>query len=401
MKKEKITEAMGNLSSRHIIEAAEFQTEKNPHSNKRGWIKWVSVAACFCLLVSAIIIPLLREGDPSIMQDHDNNGRYKDFTIHSSEYGIVWPWKYKTIYEKYDSINVEGAEFIGRKRELSVNYVGEKLGNYKATGYDDTSDRIYHENFDVYAIKGVSFDRLIAVKMEERYYVFIAEEYDPPATLGEAIEVYSLLEYIELGRFSVDEDGKDKTYHLLNDDEFIWGILTEAENAEAMNPVGWHENKGNTITFTITSEPLGVYKRAMYIAESGYVWTNAFDREFLYFIGKDTAAKIMRYAKENSTEGKNEAYNKTLAGKVIEITDNYILIDDSVLCKDPEDGIKFKVMIDDIKVSRYVDNDIVKVGSMVVVAYEGDIDEANENTIHKIVDISEAIIAGGDVLIPE
>ena len=31
------------------------------------------------------------------------------------------------------------------------------------------------------------------------------------------------------------------------------------------------------ISFTITSEALGVYKHAMYITEDGYFWTNAFN----------------------------------------------------------------------------------------------------------------------------
>jgi len=51
MKREKISEAMGNISSRHIKEAAEFTMEEKPHKSKTSWVKWASLAACLCLVV--------------------------------------------------------------------------------------------------------------------------------------------------------------------------------------------------------------------------------------------------------------------------------------------------------------------------------------------------------------
>lgn len=404
MKKKEWNESLNYLDP-DIVEKYVEQKDRLAQQRKMSkamWLRLGAVAACFVLIVSAIVVVTMLKGDaPGIIPNPDNSDRYKDFTIQSGEYGIVWPWEYKTVYEKYYSIDVGGTEFIGQRRELSASYVGEKLGSYKATGYDDTSDEVYYEYFDAYEIKDVASNRLIAVKMEDHYYVFISEKYNPPATWGGVLEEYSLPQYIELGRFSVDGDGKEKAYHILNNDEYIWSVLSEAENAEAANPVGWHNNIGSYITFTVTSEAFGIYKRAMYITESGYVWTNAFDGEYLYYIGEDAAGKIIKHAKDNSTAAEFEPYNKTVAGKVTEITDDYILVDDSVLCKDPADGITYKVMLDDVKISRYVECDFVKVGSTVVVSYEGDIDTKNGNAISKAIDISEGIISYGDVLIPE
>ena len=204
---------------------AKTKLKKENKTSKSVWLRFGAIAACFLLIVSVILaVPMLREDDPGvipgpgttdnpIVNPPDNSDRYKDFTIQSSEYGIVWPWEYKTIYEKYYSIDVGGTEFIGQQRELSASYVGEKLGSYKATGYDDTSDGVYHEHFDAYEIKDVASDRLIAVKMEDHYYVFISEKYNPPTTWGGVLEAYSLPQYVKLGRFSVEEEGKDKTYH--------------------------------------------------------------------------------------------------------------------------------------------------------------------------------------------
>lgn len=406
MKENDFLDGISNIEpdvvERFISMDNKLQKKANKPKSKVTWLRLGAIAACFVLIFGAVIIGLmLRKDEPGVAPDTNNNDRYKNSTILSTEYGIIWPWKYQTVYEKYSSIDIDGAKFIGRSRELPASYVGKKIGSYKATGYDDTSDDVYHEYFDAYEIKNIASDRLIAVNMENHYYIFISENYNPPATWGGVLEVYSLSQYIELNRFSVEEKGKDKTYRLLNDDSYIWNVLKDVKDAEAADSVDRHENRGNFISFTITSEALGVYKKAMYITENGYVWTNIFDFECLYFIGDDAAGKIIKYAKENSTEAEFEPYNKTIAGEVVEITDDYILIDDSILCKEPADGITYKVIIDGIKISRYIDCNIVKVGSTVVVSYEGDIDVKNGNSISKAILISEGVLFDGDVFIPE
>lgn len=57
MKREKISEAMGNISSRHIKEAAEFKAEEKSHKSKPSWVKWASLAAaCFCLVLVVSVV---------------------------------------------------------------------------------------------------------------------------------------------------------------------------------------------------------------------------------------------------------------------------------------------------------------------------------------------------------
>lgn len=51
MKREKISEAMGNISSRHVKEAAEFKSEENPHRRKTPWRKWGAIAACLIVVI--------------------------------------------------------------------------------------------------------------------------------------------------------------------------------------------------------------------------------------------------------------------------------------------------------------------------------------------------------------
>ena len=79
----------------------------------------------------------------------------------------------------------------------------------------------------------------------------------------------------------------------------------------------------------------------------------------------------------------------------------YILVDDSILCKKPADGITYKVLLNDLRISRYVDYGIVKVGDTVQISYEGEIDETSGNTIAGAISAFKATISDGDVLISE
>lgn len=395
MKIPRIANAVGQIDDDLVAAAVSEKCKKKP------WRKWVAVAACFGVMViaAAVILPSFFGEDVVVPGEHTD--RYKDFTIQSGEYGIVWPWEYKTVYEKYHSIDMDGREFAGRGSELSADCIGGQLGSCQATGYDDYSEHIYHETFDVYEIEGVSPEELVAVNMDGRYYVFIAEaskENGPPATFGEVLERYSLPRLVPLSRFSFEGNGIESNYHVLNDDAYIWSVLQECTDAKATDPLGWHETRGGFVSFTVTSEALGIYKRAMYVTESGYLWTNSFDIEYLYDIGEEAAGKIIQYAKENSVEGEYEPYRNTVAGKITKITDGYLLIDDSILCKDPADGITYKVLLNDIRISRYIDRAVVSVGSTVLVTYEGNMDE---NTIDRAISLSEGIISDGDLLIPE
>lgn len=76
-------------------------------------------------------------------------------------------------------------------------------------------------------------------------------------------------------------------------------------------------------------------------------------------------------------------------------------MDDSILCKNPADGITYKVLLNELRISRYVDYGIVKVGDTVQISYEGEIDETNANTIAGAISAFKVTISNGDASIPE
>lgn len=137
----------------------------------------------------------------------------------------------------------------------------------------------------------------------------------------------------------------------------------------------------------------------MYVTKDGYLWTNAFNYQYLFNIGEDAAGKIIKYAKENSVEAEYEPYQNTVAGKVVEITEEYIILDDTVICNDPADGTTYKILLNDLRIKRHVEHKNVKAGGMVQIAFEGEID--SQNTIDTAISATHIMISKGEVLIPE
>lgn len=372
----KTANAVGYIDDDLIANA----TENGTQTRRISWLKWGSLAACFAVLViaGAAVLPSLlgRNVTPS-----GNTERYKDFSI-QAESGIIWPWEYRTVCEKYTNVEIDGIEYLGKCRAVSEPLVGESIGTYTVIGYDGVNaDKKYSAEFEAYKLKDISQSRFVAVKMEE-----LMNDVNLPNT-------------VELNRFSENGDSPDSSHFALTNDDYVWEVLSECRNAPFVEEQMWTATGRNYLSFTITSEALGVYKVALYITEDGYLWTNAFDYQYLFNIGKEAAGKIISYAKENSAKAKYEPYRNCVIGTITQITDEYILVDDSVLCNNPADGITYKVMLNDLRISRYVNYGVVKVGDTVQISYEGEIYETN--TVTNATSASKATISNGDALIPE
>lgn len=394
MKKPRFSNAVGNLDDDLIEAAAECKRKKKPNL----WLKWGSVAACFAVLVvaGAMILPSLLGGDTG------TPGKYKDI-IQAGESAIIWPWEYQTVYEQYTDLELDGVEYRSKGREVSAELVSELIGTYTVVGYDETNDKKYTNDFEVYELKYADKSQFVAVKMDGKYYTFKKDEYAPPSDLGELLDLVDLPQVIELSRFSENGDGIDKKHYALSNDDYIWDVLANCRDADFVDEEPgketWSVHDREYLSFTVTSETLGVYRVAMYVTKDGYLWTNAFNYAYIFDIGEDAAGKIIEYAMQISTESEYEPYQNTVTGKVVEITDEYILLDDTVICNDPADGTTYKILLNDLRIKRYVDHEIIKVGENIQITFDGEID--SQNTIDSAISAASVMFSGGDVLIPE
>ena len=142
-----------------------------------------------------------------------------------------------------------------------------------------------------------------------------------------------------------------------------------------------------------------IYKVVMYITADGYLETNMFGNRYLFFIGENASGNIIDYAKKNSEKATFEPYLNSVVGKITDITDEYITINDSVLCNNPSDGIEYKILMQDLRISRYVELNQIAKGSFVSVQYSGEIGEGN--IVEGVTNIMRARISANGVEVPE
>ena len=212
--------------------------------------------------------------------------------------------------------------------------------------------------------------------------------------------MYGLTQTLEFNRFTKYEGYDDKGYFSLNSDEYIWQILSGCRDAQLDNQSdSFDRSNRNYLTFTATSDSLGVYKRVVYISEDGYFATNILNYSCSYFIGTDAAGKIIEYALNNSDKAEFSPYALTISGTLVEIGNGYVLIDDTVLCKNAEDGTVYKVYTNDLRVLRCIEYASIRVGDTVVVKYDGEISESNEVTV--AYSMYKGTLEDGDLLIEE
>lgn len=432
MKTPRITNSIGFIGD-DLVSAAE--NSGNKKQKRSSYLKWIPAAACLAVLVTAgaVALPFLSDsgevpnipsvtdgGDTSkqtsvtdggvntAVTDNNNTPRDKKYKyqISAAEDNIVWPWEYMTTCEKFGCIYYYGNNYnIKSNIPIREELLGDVLGTCQAEGTDENSGQKYTETFDVRKINGVSEEKLAAFGKDGEFYVYAAypadtEEMPAPANFGELSELYGLPQNLSFKHFTVCEGYEEKGHYDLNDDNYIWQILSECGNARLYEKEDFFDASGRSyLTFTATSEALGVYKRVVYISEDGYFATNIFDYSYIYFIGEDSAKKIIDYAKNNSVESEPEPFELAVGGTLTEIGEGYVLIDDSVLCENEEDGTVYKVLADDVRMKRYTEYAGVKVGDIVVVRYRGEF--SDDNQISGAYTIDKGVLIDGDIAIPE
>ncbi len=405
----RMVNAMGFIDDELILEAMAPSKGEERNARFRGglgkktapWIKWGGIAACLVMLIiaGAVILPMSFGKSKQNMGD----GRYKSFTVQAQELtAILWPWEYRTIGEKYRTIVMNGMEYWNTDHKVSESMRGKMVGTFEVSGYDEYKEESHVISAEAYELNDVVASISLAVKLEDGYYVFRNMECLPAGTLGELLDQVKLSKLLRLNWFEErGSDPKGKRY-VLNDGSYLWKVLTEeCRDAKFIDDQNWMTGKREYLGFSVSSIVLGVQNGALYVTKDGYLWTNVFGPQYLYDIGEEAAGKIIQHCRENSYEIEAQPFANAVIGTITEITEEYFLVDDSSLCKDPKDGITYKVLLNDIRISRYVQKNYVKLGDTVEVLYRDQIDEENEHTIREATSASKVTIIDGKAYIFE
>lgn len=355
------------------------------------WRNWGIVAACLAVVLVAGIFMI--PGSNSIQTSIGGVPReYKNVFVTKINGPTKWPWEYMTVSERYAAVTYDRARYAikAMNHPIDSSFLGKPIGICDAIGYDPSTGQEYHENFEVRQIIGISADLMIAVEMDEQFYVFKYNEYDPPATLGDVLDGYSLSQTLTLDYFKVYDTGNKSGYYRLSDDDYIWQILAKHRDVQFLEDDAWSSIGKDYISYTVTSDPLGVYERVVYVSTDGYVNTNIFDWGYTFNIGEEAAKEIISYSRENAIEADQEPYTHSLAGNLIEIGDGYIFVDDTILCANKDDGMVFKIPTSNLRISRCLDYQTIKIGDLVVIDFTGDVDVDKGNIVPDAISISAA-----------
>ena len=423
MKKERIWEILENINTKYIDEATLYPEPIDgaafyPKKKKLRYsvMKWGAAAACLAVILvgALVVVPSIRrngfESSPGSVSNESSPGTVviggivrpydnKRLFMFFSGPARIWQWDLLTVYEQYTSMELYGKQFYSRGAEIREELLGDTLGSYEVSGEDGYTDKTYSQTFEVRQINGISDDLMAAVKMDGKYYIFKNNEYAPPSKLGKLLDSYSLADAVELHSFSTCEGYTETGSYYLEDDGMIWQILDECRNAAFVGDEFWDSGEENEVSFSVTSETLGVYKNVLSISDKGYLRTNIFDWGYVYYIGEDAANRIISYATENATEASPEPYSYSVSGTLTGIYDGYLIIDDSVRCKDPDDGMEFKIPTDDLRVRRYVDVDRgeARIGDLISISFKDDIVIKDDTIINEVFSISKAHLYDGDI----
>ena len=415
-------------------EAVAVQAKKNRS------IRRVALAASVCLVTVGVTagiwggMVLNRPNDgtteiggttkptPEIQTDAPVNGAFwddlrerKDINVMIPETSIEWGWEDMTDSERYTNLDLGGKTY--RMNGTVTNYLGEWLESGEAYGFAWDQDNARHGiPCEIYAMTFSPDHSVVAVQFEGSSEVYRFErerEYDPPKTLGEFMETRKLSEVLPLTslyheRWEGGSSKYDKFALSAEHSNGVWAILEKygdapfTENSSEENFNIHHYDK-ERIGFFATSEVLGIHNLSFAVNDNGYIITNIEQYGYNYFIGVDAAREVIDYVKAHMTdplpEEKSPVYY--IVGTVTEKGDGYIKVDDSIMMKNPEDGLTFTIDVTDKKLGRVCDAQI-SVGDHVLITYDGRISEDGSLLVENAESIQEAwITEGGDVLIPE
>ncbi len=381
MNTDDIIDALGEVDDTAI------QNAKNPPKKSRKAL-WISVgAAAACLAVVFLLSSVLQSKTPTYLQ----NGREcKIFGMVVREEMHFWGWDCQTTAERFSSVRYNDANYqlqenvFEEEVKVPLSFLGEKLADATAMGRDWQTETDYTIDCTLYEIAGVDPARYLAVQYAgeenaETYYVFVREDVPLPATLGEFITAFTPSETLPLTRFEyITYDSKKdlkttKAYSLGQEDsKAVWNMISAYASARTENAIS-HRGSKEHITVYLTPEDAstaagGKSKNCFSLWDDGYL-SIAFEKyNYSFYLGEEAVTELLNYILSNKTKAPAGSIT-SLYGVVTEIGEDYIKIDDTILMKDPEEGMEYTVYTHDMHIKRYVLDERIKVGSHVKILH--------------------------------
>lgn len=146
-KREKISEALDNISSRHIEEAADFVPTKMPLSRKKIILRCIAVAACIALMLCTVIIPLMfRKDEPEAPVGTEESDKENDFIVDYKPITLdatLSPEKLSGSNSAFVVGNASSGQLPGEPPFFEFGELGFIVKAKVVENYPDTYSRLY------------------------------------------------------------------------------------------------------------------------------------------------------------------------------------------------------------------------------------------------------------------
>ena len=413
---EKLLDALGAIDSDLILDAEAVSARPK----KRKTAPWLFGAAGIAAAVLLVTVSLLMKSPavtPGIESGAtltggefwiDNRTHKGSWMVANSAY--EWPWHCKEIYERFLEFTLDGRRYCTRVGSagdrIDPSLVGERIATVTMTGHDIYQAQTHETEADVYCITGVSSQRFVAVSYRgyDGYYVFSSHDMTDETTLGGLIRSLNMTETVLLtdciGEASKSGESDGARYALTEaDSDALWEIfLRYADTPRLASPDDPWSDK--VLTFVLSSNALGASNFGWWLHRDGYLGTNIENFGYYYFIGEEAVAEIVAYVAAHKTDAAPRDTVQYLCGRVVEIGEDYIKIDDSVMMENPEEGIVFTVYANDTRVRRYITSGFLSVGQTVVIEHGG-IYKDEPTVVRTATTLYEAMVTGdGEIYVP-
>ncbi len=341
MNKEYTADILSGIDDRFIEEAAQIRKKKSKA------YRFAGIAACMAVAIAAGVLisqsdfitppPVSTDAEtteaaagkntqedtpvaeivtePAIYYEGENTESGGELSI-----GIAPKWDDRITSDKYPELFLGDTPYSSQRTEISSENIGEFIADSEMTGYDIYEDKTYTIAAKVFAVKNISTDCAVAVKIgdENTYNVYVNVWYEPK-NLGAFISDLDLYNTVSFGKAYIDiyEYTELATSHTEIiyadfDDSVIWKLLSDclgAENVEYNHP---YDRIGIE-----TNLPLFGYKNISFcITPDGYVITNILSTQKCFFVGTDKFGELDRYLKENVAFKEHSYVNENRDGTV-------------------------------------------------------------------------------------
>lgn len=403
MNKDNLIDAIGHVDDDMLEPVNKLRTRRKKNKIIRSFSGLVAAGLILGIsLYAGIHNRISKASGTTIVSIGGIERRYKaDISVLPGELGITYRWEDRTVDEQYSRLDINDGNFTTACSEIDASKLDKSIGIYTASGYDDYTGTEYTLPVNVYSVRGISEDRIVAAELHSKYYIYKNNTYNPPENLGQLFDEANLWENLKLDYFYDTKDYIENGSYSLDGSAYILEVLAECKDAEYAGNDSRTFDYKNRIDFSITLDDLGVYMRGLQINSEGYLLTNIFDYGYIYNIGAEAAKKIIAYAEKNGISAAPRPYYYYLSGIVTELTEDYLIIDDSIKCAAASDGMCFKIPLDDIHAGRGVKYRDINIGDIAVVSFRGSIDTQADNTVTGIVEIDKGKLYNGNILVDE